>query len=405
MPHTFDFTTPYDRRGRDATAIDGIGQKVWGFEPDAAKPGFDEIPLWVADMNFATCPAVTRALANRIAHPLFGYFQPSDAYFDAIRSWQGVRHGWKSLSREAIGYENGVHGGITSALCALSNPGDAVLVHSPVYPGFLSDLRDTGRKVILSPLVRDEGGTWRMDYATMERQIAEEHVRLAILCSPHNPTGRVWGRSELEAAMDLFQTYDVTVISDEIWSDIVFAGHAHTPTCMVSKDAEQRTVAFFAPSKTFNLAGLVGSYHVIPNPELRGRVVRHGRNTHYNEMNVLSMHALIGAYGTEGQAWVDELNAVLEENCRCAATFLQEHMEGCHVTMPEGTYMLFLECGTWLRAHNLTQPELLKRGWDVGVAWQDGKSFAWDDAIRVNVALPMPRLREAMRRIETYVLN
>lgn len=165
----YDFTTIIDRAGKDATAFDGIGKTVWGFEPDKAKPGFDEIPMWVADMNFATCPAVVQAMEQRLKHPLFGYFLPSDAYYQRIIDWQTTRHDWPELTRDMIGYENGVHGGITSTIQVLTEPGDAVLVHSPTYPGFIGDLSNTGRHVVFSPL-RKEQGIWRMDFADMEEK-------------------------------------------------------------------------------------------------------------------------------------------------------------------------------------------------------------------------------------------
>lgn len=157
----YDFTTIIDRAGKDATAFDGIGKTVWGFEPDKAKPGFDEIPMWVADMNFATCPAVVQAMEQRLKHPLFGYFLPSDAYYQRIIDWQTTRHDWPELTRDMIGYENGVHGGITSTIQVLTEPGDAVLVHSPTYPGFIGDLSNTGRHVVFSPLRKGRAfGAW-----------------------------------------------------------------------------------------------------------------------------------------------------------------------------------------------------------------------------------------------------
>ncbi len=398
----YDFTTIIDRAGKDATAFDGIGKTVWGFEPDKAKPGFDEIPMWVADMNFATCPAVVQTMEQRLKHPLFGYFLPSDAYYQRIIDWQTTRHDWPELTRDMIGYENGVHGGITSTIQVLTEPGDAVLVHSPTYPGFIGDLSNTGRHVVFSPL-RKEKGIWRMDFADMEEKIKKHHVHLAIFCSPQNPTGRVWERWEIEQAMALFKKYDVWVISDEIWSDIIFQGHCHIPTAAVSEDARQRTIAFYAPSKTFNLAGLIGSYHIIANPLLREKITQHGQRTCYNEMNVLSMHALIGAYSRDGHEWTDELNQVLESNCRYATQYIQDHFPGCQVSLPQGTYMLFVECGEYLKANQMTLPEFLKKAWDVGVAWQDGRKFAWKDAMRLNLALPRTRLEEAMRRLSEYV--
>ena len=399
----YDFTSIIDRRGKDATAYDGIGKTVWGIEPDAACPGFDEIPMWVADMNFETCPAVTKALAERISHPLYGYFIPSDAYYQSIIDWQTKRHGYSGLSAEQIGYENGVHGCIVSCINTLTEPGDSILVHSPTYVGFLTDMRQTGRRAVLSPLVKDADGTWRMDYEDMDRKLKQYHIRLAAFCSPHNPTGRVWERWEIEKAMEIFRENRCLVISDEIWADIVFSGHTHIPTSMVSEDARSRTISIYAPSKTFNLAGLIGSYHIIQDEVLREKITRHGDRTHYNEMNVLSMHALIGAYSEEGHAWTDELCKVLEENCRYAADYINQHFDGCSISMPQGTYMLFMECSEYLKWSGRTLDELLKAGWDVGVAYQDGRKFAWEDAIRINCALPMSRLKEAMDRLAKYV--
>lgn len=401
----YDFETVIEREGKDATAIDGIGTGMWGFAPDKAKPGFDEIPMWVADMNFATCPSITKALEERIKHPLYGYFMPSDRYYESIINWQTKRNGYAGLTREMIGYENGVHGCIISAINALSEPGDSVLVHSPTYVGFIGDLLDTGRRMVLSPLKKDADGIWRMDFEDMDRKIREKKIRLAIFCSPHNPTGRVWERWELEKAMEIFRQNDVTVISDEIWSDIIFEGHRHIPTALVSEDASGRTVGIYAPSKTFNLAGLIGSYHIIPNPLLREKVTNHGDRTHYNEMNVLSMHALIGAYEEPaGFEWTDELCEVLEENCRYAADYINNRLDGCSVSIPQGTYMLFMDCSVYLEKAHISLDELIKRGWDYGVAWEDGRKFAWDNAIRLNVALPMERLKEAFRRMEEYIL-
>ena len=203
--------------------------------------------------------------------------------------------------------------------------------------------------------------------------------------------------------MELFRKYDVFVISDEIWSDLTLAGHRHIPTQSISADARRRTVALYAPSKTFNLAGLIGSYRIIYDPWLRARVEREASLSHYNNMNVLSMHALLGAYSPEGRAWVDELRQVLTGNVDYATDFIREHFQGVELFKPEGTYMLFLDCSAWCEAHGKTIDELLQAGWDVGVAWQDGRPFHGPCHIRVNLALPLSRVREAMARLEKYV--
>ena len=399
----YDFTTILDRRGMDAMAVDALG--VSGWAPDAPKEGFDPIPMWVADMNFPTVPTICEAIIERAGHPAFGYFDPREEYFSSIIRWQSVRNGVVGLEPCHIGYENGVLGGVVSAMGTFCSRGDTILLNGPVYLGFQSALSNAGYRLAVSPLVLDEQGIWRMDYADMERQLAEQHIHAAILCSPHNPTGRVWERWELERAMELYRKYDVYVVSDEIWSDILLDGHKHIPTQSVSEDARMRTVAMYAPSKTFNLAGLVGSYHIIYNDRLRHRVEKEASLSHYNSMNLLSMYALIGAYKDEGHAWVDQLCGVLSENVDYAYRYITEHFEGVRVARPQGTYMLFLDCAAWLEKHHTTLPALLKAGWDVGVAWQDGTDHGGTTHIRINVALPLARVREAMERLDEYVFN
>ena len=402
----FDFTSIIDRRGKDATALESIGHReLWPSIPDAPKEGFDPIPMWVADMNFATCPAVPAAIIERAKHPLYGYFFPSDAYYQAIIDWQTERNGFRDLKREYIGYENGVHGCVTSAVETLSAPGDKILLHSPTYVGFAADVEGLGRTSVYSPLKKDENGVWRMDYEDMDRKLKENHIHLAIFCSPHNPAGRVWERWELEKAMEVFEVNQCYVISDEIWADITYTGHQHTPTLMVNDWAREHTVAVYAPSKTFNLAGLIGSYHIIYNQYLRDRVTAHGDATHYNEMNVLSMHALIGAYSDEGREWVSELLQVLEGNCKYACDHIRQHYDGVDVSMPQGTYMLFLDLTDYCRRTGKTLDQVIKAGWDVGVAWQDGRAFHGPCHIRMNLASPLSRIQEAFHRLDKYVFN
>ena len=354
----FDFTTIYDRRGRDAMAVDAV-EKIPVFQPNE---GFDAIPMWVADMNFATAPAVTEAIRKRLEHPLFGYFMTSDEYFDSIIRWQERRNGVTGLEKEHIGYENGVLGGLMSALAAVCARGDNVLVHSPTYIGFTRSIENGGYHVITSPLKPDRYGVQRMDFFDMETKIKRNDIRAVVFCSPHNPTGRVWERWELEKAMEIFQRHGVYVISDEIWSDIIRPGQKHIPTQMVNSYAKEHTVALYAPSKTFNLAGLIGSYHIIYSKWLRDRVDKESSLCHYNEINVLSMHALIGAYKPEGYEWVDELNQVLANNVDFACEHIWEQYKGIQVTKPQGTYMLFLDCTKWCEAHGKTIEELQKAG-------------------------------------------
>ena len=392
----YDFTTVLDRSGRDCLAADKIP-----FPGLRVDPGFDVIPMWIADMAFPTAPPVMDAIRKRLELPNFGYFPLSKEYYDAILDWQRRRNGVTELRPEHIGYENGVLGGVSSAIQAFTAPGDKILVHSPTYVGFTHTLDDTGRPAVHSPLVRDEQGIWRMDYEDMDRKLKENRIHFAIFCSPHNPCGRVWERWEIEKAMEVYAANDCVVISDEIWSDIILPGHRHIPTQSVSADAKERVIAFYAPSKTFSLAGLVGSYHIIYNDYLRARVQRRGVLSHYNDPNILSMHALIGGY-RDGEDWVEEMISVIDGNVRLACDFIEANFPGVSVMRPEGTYMLYLDCGAWCREHGVPIAELQARGVRCGVVWQNGEDFFWPDTIRVNLALPRARLEEALRRLKAY---
>lgn len=400
---TYDFTSILDRKGHDALAVDNIGAPGSVFP--APDEGFDPIPMWVADMNFPVAPSIIRAIEDRLAYPTFGYYRPSDAYYQAIIDWHRIRKGVVDLEPRHIGYENGVLGGVISALSAFAAPGDPVLLHSPTYVGFTECINDNGFRIVHSPLVRDEAGVWRMDFEDMERRLAEEHIHVAIFCSPHNPCGRVWERWEIERALELYKKYDCVVLSDEIWSDIVRPGVTHIPTQSISEDARLRTIALYAPSKTFNLAGLIGSYHVIYSDYLRDRVESKGKKTHYNSMNVLSQHALIGAYGPEGQTWADELNQVIADNVDWACDYIGDHFEGVSVFRPQGTYMLFIDCTEWCEKHGRDIEWVLSAGWRVGVDWQDGRVFHGPCHIRVNLALPLSRVQEAFERLDAHVFN
>lgn len=398
----YDFTTIMDRHGKDSIAVDDY-QNMQGETPVPLQEGMDAIPMWVADMNFPTAPSIVRAMQKRLEHPAFGYFSPRDDYYTSIIRWQRERNGVTGLTKEAIGYENGVLGGVISAVQAFSAPGDPILLHSPTYVGFTKVLEENGRKIILSPLQKDADGVWRIDFEDMEEKLRTHHIHLAVFCSPHNPTGRVWERWEIERVLELYQKYDCVVLSDEIWSDLLLDGHTHIPTQSVSEDARHRVMAFYAPSKTFNLAGLVGSYHIVYDAYLRDRLLAQSRKSEYNSMNVLSMHALIGAYSPEGMEWVDELRQTLSANASYACSFISKELPGVSVAHPQGTYMLFLDCEEWCKTHHQTMDELIRAGWEVGVIWQDGRPFHGTYGIRMNLALPESRVKEAFDRLKRYV--
>lgn len=399
----FKFDEILERHGKDAIAVDGLGT-VPGMSPDKPKDGFDAIPMWVADMNFATAPSIQDAIIERVKHPAFGYFAPTDEYFNSIINWHKDRKNVNDIRPCHIGYENGVLGGVISALNVFCSKGDKVLVHSPTYIGFTMSLVNNGYNIIHSELIKDENGNWVMDYEDMERKIVDEKISATIMCNPHNPTGRVWTKDELKKAVDIFEKHNVKIVSDEIWSDILINGSVQTPTQQVSDYAHENTVALYAPSKTFNLAGLVGSYHIIYNEYLRNRIIKESSLPHYNDMNVLSMHALIGAYSKTGNEWTDELKEVISKNVNYAYDFIKDNFKGVSLSKPEGTYMLFLDFEEYCKEKNVDVGEILKKGWDVGVAYQDGRPFNGKYSIRMNLALPFEKVKEALDRLKKYVI-
>lgn len=403
----YDFTTIMDRRGRDAMAVDLPAASSGGnfFAGAQIREGFDLIPMWVADMNFPTAPAIVETMRARLEHPAFGYFEPRQEYYEAIINWHKRRYGVTGLEKKEIGYVNGVLGGLVSALRVLCSPGDPVLLQSPTYIGFTHAISDNGWRIVLNPMIRDEKGIWRLDFKDLEKKLTEHRIHAAVFCSPHNPSGRVWERWEIERLMELYKKHDVYVVSDEIWADLTLPGHVHIPTQSVSEDAKTRTAALYAPSKTFNLAGLVGAYQVIYSPYLRRRVKKEEAMTHFNEMNVLSMYALIGAYSKEGEAWLEELRQVLDGNLTYAVDYIKRRFHGVEVEKPQGTYMLFLDCAKWCAEHGRGIDELYKAGIEVGVIWQDGRPFHGDCHIRMNLALPRGRVEEAFSRLDRYVFH
>lgn len=400
----YDFTSIMERKGMDALAVDSLGRAP-GLAPDPPENGMDVIPMWVADMNFPACPTIPEAIINRAKEPHYGYFEPRQEYYDSIIRWHETRNGVTGLKKEHIKYENGVLGGVVSALNVFCSKGDKVLVHSPTYIGFTKSLSNNGYHIVHSQLVQDNAGIWRMDFADIEQKLKEERIHAAIFCSPHNPCGRVWERREIEQFMELCKKYDVFVVSDEIWSDIILTGHKHIPTQSVSEDARMRTAAFYAPSKTFNLAGLVGSYHIVYNKWIQDRMVKESSLSHYNDMNLLSMYGLIGAYQPEGYQWADELCQVLTENVNYACQYISEHFPGVSVSRPQGTYLLFLDCSQWCKLHECDIEHVERAAWKVGVAVQDGRMFHGPCHLRMNLALPLSRVQEAMHRLDKYVFN
>ena len=380
-----------DRRHTMCEKYDGVER--------AGRPA-DTIPLWVADMDFRAPDCVRGALRRLADHGIFGYTFVGDEYFDAVRGWYKSRFGWEP-QREWLVCTPGVVYGFSAAIEALSEPGAAVLIQQPVYYPFASSIRETGRVLVNSPL-REEDGAYRMEPPEdLERRIVENNVRIFLLCSPHNPVGRVWTRDELAAVSDVCARHGVTVISDEIHADFTHPGHPHTVFASLSKEAEQSCVVCTAPSKTFNLAGLQTSNLFVPNEELRKKLRDRLRALHFEAPNLAGLTACMAAY-REGAAWLDELLAYLRGNTDFVRAFLANRLPALRLTEPEGTYLLWIDC----RGLGLSDEALGELLTNRARVWiDDGPMFGpgGEGFIRVNAACPRAVLEKAFARIAEAV--
>lgn len=387
----YDFDKIWDRHGHDATKWDNL------IFPTPVK---DIVPMWVADMDFATPECVVKAMAKRLEHPMFGYYRIPKEYHDGIASWQEKRYGVKGVKPENIDYHNGVLGGVSSFVQAYSLPGDSILINDTCYTGFQGTVKNTGRYLLYSPLIETADG-YAMDFEDMEKKIIANKPPIMIFCNPHNPTGHVWTKEEMVKTIELCDKYQMKIISDEIWADFMVAGKPHVPLHMANARAKEIVYSMYAPSKTFNLAGLQGSYSVCFNQAMRDRVNRAAVASHYNAANVLSVHAAIGAYtGDEGAQYVDQLCAYVRGNQEYCKKYLDDNFKNVKTHLPDGTYLLWLDCTEC----GLDIQEVLDRMVAVGVIPNDGRTFHGSAHIRLNLACPRANCEEAMKRFHKVFL-
>src|SRR5450631_1255181 len=297
------------------------------------------LPLWVADMDFAVPAAVSKALMARAAHPLYGYTVYPESLYEALISWLYKRHAWP-VKREWIVMCPGVVPTLHAAILALSQPDDAVIVQPPVYAPFLAAPEIVGRRLMPNPLMFEDG-RYRFDLDHFE-QCAAAGARLLLLCSPHNPVGRVWQADELQALLDICQRYEITVVADEIHADLIYPGSHHTPLAKLS-DGAVKIVTTVAPSKTFNIPGLGLSALIVPDEKDRAAIAKAFGTLHVGAANPFSIVAFEAAY-REGAPWLDGLLDYLEATCRFVRTFLQQHLPQIKLIEPEGTFLLWLDC-------------------------------------------------------------
>jgi cystathionine beta-lyase len=380
----YDFDTVIDRKNTNSLKYD--------FAKERGKPD-GLLPMWVADMDFPAPPEVLADLHKVVEHGIFGYTEVKEDYYDALTAWFSSRFGF-SFERRDVVKTPGVVFALALAVRAFTEPGGSVLIQTPVYYPFYEVIRDNGRKIIENPLVLRDG-RYEMDFEDFEQKISENAVKLFILCSPHNPVGRVWTASELTRIRDICDKHGVMVVSDEIHCDFVWDGFTHTCFGTLSENCVVAT----APSKTFNLAGLHAANIIIKNPGLRAKLKAEMSNVGLSQLNVMGLTACQSAY-THGGEWLTELKVYIQENIKIVDSYLKENIPKIKLIAPEGTYLLWLD----FREYELSQEDLQHKIEDSANLWLDSGTMFGEGGTgfwRMNVACPKVTLLEALKRLES----
>lgn len=356
----------------------------------------DVLPLWVADMDFEVAPAIKRALAERVEHGIFGYAMVDNAYYEAVISWFQRRHQW-TIDREWIIYTSGVVPAISCTIKALTLPGEKVLIQTPVYNCFFSSIRNQGCQIEESEL-RREGDTYVIDWDDFEARCADEKVTVFLLCNPHNPAGRVWTRTELERMGAICRRHHVRVVSDEIHCELVMPGQVYTPFAAVSEADRDNCVTLNSPSKSFNTAGLQIANIVCADAETRRRIDRVINIYEVCDVNPFGPIALKAAYN-ESEQWLDDLLAYLWDNYQMLKSYLATHLPKAEVIRLEGTYLAWVDITALGLTADEAAEQLLREG---KVCLSSGTIYgekAGSSYLRINMACPRQRLKEALERI------
>ena len=380
----YDFDELTERRGSGSVKWDEC-------------PSDDVIPLWVADMDFRAAPAIQEALRRRLEHGVFGYALVGDDYYEAIISWFQRRHQW-TIHREEILYTTGVVPAMSVAIKALTMPGERVLILSPDYNCFFSSIRNNGCEVLECALRFTRNNRFEVDWADFEAKCADEKTTVFLLCNPHNPTGRVWTKAELQQMNDICLKHHVKVVSDEIHCELIMPGCRFQPFAAVSEQCRQNSVTLNSPSKSFNIAGLQIANIICPQPEWRRRIDRAININEVCDVNPFGPVALIAAYN-ESEAWLDELCTYLWGNYQALCEFAADHLPEWHITPMEGTYLPWVD----ITATGMTSQQYADTLLNNAKVWvnpgtmygpQSGEGY-----IRLNIACPRNRLLEALQRI------
>lgn len=385
----YDFDKWIDRTGTASYKWDQ-SEKLFG-RPDI-------LPLWVADMDFEAPKEVVEAITRRAEQGIYGYTVRTQAFYDAIIGWLSKRHGW-TIKQEWITSSPGVVPALSIMVLAFTEPGDGIILQSPVYYPFYDVIKMNGRTVVDNPLILKDG-RYSIDFELLEEQ-AKAGAKMLLLCSPHNPGGRVWKQEELERVGDICSRYNVLVVADEIHQDLVFSGHKHIPYASLSETFAQHSVTCITPSKTFNLAGLQAASVIIPNEEIRRKYNALLKTLSIHMESYFGLTAIESSY-THGEEWLDQLLDYLEGNLSELLTFAKQHLPQVKVIKPEGTYLVWMDC----TAISNKPQELKQLMFDkAGVAFSEGSVFGkqGEGYLRVNIACRRSLLMEALEKFASAV--
>lgn len=381
------FENVIDRRGSSSVKWDRT-KEVFGFG--------DVLPMWVADMDFAPPEPVIEALKKRMEHPIFGYTYAGASTAGSIKGWMAKRHGW-DIQSSWVQYSPGVVPALATIIQALTEPGDKVLIQSPVYPPFFNLVKENGRVVENAQLVY-RNGEYSIDFTAFEKAL-QIGVKLFLLCNPHNPGGRVWNKEELTRIASLCKQYGVVIASDEIHSDLIYRPHRHIPIASLQEGDPDAIITCIAPSKTFNLAGLQASAMITKNEELRNKIAGIHAKQGFFTLNALGISAMEAAY-RHGEEWLEGVLAYLEENIATTRAYLKEHLPSLHLVEPEGTYLLWIDCRETGLSDEDLKDRLLRKG---KLALEEGTKYGQggEGFVRMNIACPKETLLEGLDRLRT----
>ncbi len=357
------------------------------------------LPMWVADMDFRTAPAIVKAIQQRAAHGIFGYTHVPDTYYQAITNWFARRHHWQ-IEREWIIYTSSVVPALSAIIKALTVPGEKVLIQTPVYNCFFSSIRNNGCEIITNPLIY-AGNTFTVNYDELEAKTADPAVKVMLLCNPHNPAGRVWTREELTRIGNICLRNGVTVVADEIHCELVMPGHTYTPFASLSEEFLRHSVTCVSPSKAFNTAGLQIANIVCADAGMRAEIDRAININEVCDVNPFGVAGTIAAYN-EGEEWLSQLLDYLHRNYQHMKTFCTEHLPQFPITALEGTYLVWMDCRA-LQMPSETLAERLSR--EAKLQLNAGTMYGTESEgfMRWNIACPKAVMLEGLKRFENFV--